>query len=160
MIAKKLFELIKKEFKLELNGLHGLNHWNRVRENGIRLVDGTAANRDIVELFAFVHDVGRFNNGFDLQHGQRSAEFALEHRDQFSILSNADFDLLIYAVRYHSDGQTEVDISAQTCWDADRLDLGRIGVKPDPKYLCTEVAKNPETIEWAYQRSLRDKKDI
>ena len=45
----------------------------------------------------------------------------------------------------------------QTCYDSDRLDLGRIGVEiePDPDYLCTDVAKDPEMIVWAYERSRR-----
>jgi uncharacterized protein len=33
------------------------------------------------------------------------------------------------------------NITVQTCWDADRLDLGRVGIKPDPKRLFTEEGK-------------------
>lgn len=32
------------------------------------------------------------------------------------------------ALAYHSDGYTEGDITVQVCWDADRLDLGRVGI--------------------------------
>jgi hypothetical protein len=35
------------------------------------------------------------------------------------------------------------------CWDADRLDLWRVGIKPDPRDLSTEAAKRPERIGWA-----------
>ncbi|MGO9117211.1 MAG: hypothetical protein ACLQPD_06315 [Desulfomonilaceae bacterium] len=42
-----------------------------------------------------------------------------------------------------------------TCWDADRLDIGRVGLKPVARKLCTEAAKKPEMIEWAYERSLK-----
>jgi len=42
----------------------------------------------------------------------------------------------------------------QTCWDADRLDLGRVGKKPDPLRLCTAAARKPEIISAAYARSL------
>ena len=41
----------------------------------------------------------------------------------------------------------------QTCWDADRLDLGRVGITPDPSWLCTEAAKRPEVIAWADGRA-------
>ena len=40
-----------------------------------------------------------------------------------------------------------------TCWDADRLDLGRVGVKPNPKLLSTERARSKAVIDWAYNRS-------
>ena len=42
-----------------------------------------------------------------------------------------------------------------TCWDADRLDLGRVGIRPDPRRLFTAAARSPELLSWAYQRSLR-----
>ena len=45
-------------------------------------------------------------------------------------------------------------MTVQTCWDADRLDLGRVGIKPDARYLCTAEAANPEMIAWAYERSI------
>ena len=39
-------------------------------------------------------------------------------------------ELLIEACKYHSDGFTEADITVQTFRDADRLDLGRVGIRP------------------------------
>jgi uncharacterized protein len=50
-------------------------------------------------------------------------------------------------------GRTEADNTIQTCWDADRLDLGRVGIVPDPSRLCTAAAKEPAIRAWAYQRS-------
>jgi uncharacterized protein len=69
-------------------------------------------------------------------------------------LSDEEFALLFEAVRDHETGRTRGDITAMTCWDADRLDLGRVGIRPDPRYLCTELAKEKSTILWAYKRSL------
>ena len=40
-------------------------------------------------------------------------------------------------------------------WDADRLDLGRVGIRPAPKRLCTDAARAPEVVLAAYVRSLR-----
>jgi uncharacterized protein len=48
------------------------------------------------------------------------------------------------------------NITVQTCWDADRLDLGRVGTTPDPRYLCTAAAKQSDIIEWALRRSQRN----
>ena len=52
------------------------------------------------------------------------------------------------------DGLIDADITVQTCWDSDRLDLGRVGIKPSSDRLCTEVAKRSVVIEEAYKRSL------
>ena len=54
----------------------------------------------------------------------------------------------------HSSGRTVEDITVCTCWDADRLDLGRVGIQPKAQYLCTAPAKDPAFMRWAYQRSL------
>lgn len=62
---------------------------------------------------------------------------------------------LMEACEGHSLGGTEADITVQTCWDADRLDLGRVGVKPHPDKLCTAAAKQQTMIEWAHKCSLK-----
>jgi uncharacterized protein len=41
-----------------------------------------------------------------------------------------------------------------TCWDADRLDLGRFGIYPQHAFFSTQAAKNPAVIERAYQNSI------
>ena len=48
-------------------------------------------------------------------------------------------------------GATTGDITVQTCWDADRLDLGRVGVYPEPARLCTDAARR--LIKWADGRA-------
>jgi uncharacterized protein len=68
-------------------------------------------------------------------------------------LPDESFALLYVACADHADGLTEGDVTVQTCWDADRLDLGRVGTTPDPSLLCTDAAKDPKMIAWADQRS-------
>jgi len=41
----------------------------------------------------------------------------------------------------------------QTCWYGDRLDLGRVGITPDPSRLCTEAARESTLIKWADGRA-------
>jgi uncharacterized protein len=72
-------------------------------------------------------------------------------------LSSDELELLVYACGYYSDGFTEADLTVQVCWDAYRLDLVRVGVRPDPRYLCTGYAKTDPVIETAYQTSLRER---
>ncbi|WP_165229984.1 hypothetical protein [Aquisphaera insulae] len=39
------------------------------------------------------------------------------------------------------------------CWDSDRLDLGPVGIEPDPEWLGTEAARDPEILKWADGRA-------
>jgi uncharacterized protein len=146
----------KKRFALAVHGIHGVPHWQRVRENGLRLAKRTGADRVIVELFAYLHDCCREDDRSDPGHGERAAEFAQTLRGISIHVSDADFALLYQAIRDHELGMTKGDVTVLTCWDADRLDLGRVGMRPQPRYLCTEIAKDKSTIEWAYKRSRRD----
>ena len=107
----------------------------------------------MVQLFAVLHDCRRFNEGDDPDHGPRAAELARELRGVVFDLSDREFRLLHHACAGHTHERTHPDETIQTCWDADRLDLGRVGVTPEPDFLCTEVAKRPETIRWADGRA-------
>ncbi len=153
MNIDKLIHTVQSQFALPPTSIHGESHWERVRENGLRLAKLTGAERDVVELFAFLHDAKRLDDGRDIDHGRRASEFVKSLKGTIISLPNEQFECLVYACEFHADGLTEGDVTVQTCWDADRLDLGRIGTKPDPLYLCTEAAKQPEMIEWALRRS-------
>lgn len=157
MISRELIRIILEQYKLPLNGTHGLAHWARVFENGQRLAGTNAAKLEVVELFALFHDSKRVNEAISPQHGRRAADFAASLRDTQLILSDEDFDLLYTACVHHTDGGLEGDITVQTCWDADRLDLGRVWIKPVFDRLCTMAAKDPDVIEWAYRRSREQK---
>lgn len=145
MISNELIAVIRKEFRLDWMGIHGAPHWARVRDYGIKLAQITGAKPGVVELFAFLHDSKRINEGVDPEHGERATAFALSLKGTLIMLPDDDFDLLAYACRHHSRGLLEADITVQTCWDADRLDLGRVGIKPNPNYLCTQAAKDVVT---------------
>jgi uncharacterized protein len=144
-------------YTLPWDGVHGLRHWGRVAENGRRLAERTGADVRVVELFALFHDCRRTNEGWDPGHGLRGAEFARTLYDASALDLNAEqFEQLHYACTHHTDGLIEADPTVQTCWDADRLDLGRVWVTPEPRYLCTPPAKERGTIEWAEDRSRRN----
>jgi uncharacterized protein len=153
MVANHLLEMIRRDFALSLRGIHGEAHWARVCENGLRLARWTGADVEIVELFAYLHDSKRRSDGWDQEHGHRAAEFARTLDGSMLELPARKLERLIYACTYHSDGLTDADVTVQTCWDADRLDLGRIGVEPDPRRLCTPAAKDQAVIDWAFCRS-------
>ena len=152
-ISPELMDLIQHQFALDLDGIHGTNHWARVCENGLRLAVETGADPEILELFAYFHDSRRLSDGWDLKHGSRAAAFAQSLQGSLLSLHVEKLEILTYACIHHSDGLTDADVTVQTCWDADRLDLGRIGILPDPNRLCTPVARTPEIIDWAFKRS-------
>lgn len=150
-----LLEAIRAQYVLDFDfGIHGVSHWRRVRENGLRLAEQTGADTRVVELFAFLHDSRRFNDDHDPAHGTRAAEYARTLRGSLLHLDDDAFELLAHACRHHTDGLIDGHPTVLTCWDADRLDLGRVGIHPDPRYLCTDAARDPSVIRWAYERSV------
>lgn len=154
LVTPALIARLRQRFALQWTGIHGAPHWARVRINGLQLAEKTGANRRAVEVFAMVHDVCRDNDDRDPLHGARAAAFLQELRGSVLAISDAEAALIAYACTHHTAGFTEADVTVQTCWDADRLDLGRVGIRPDPRRLCTAAARNPRMIEAAFARSL------
>lgn len=150
---RDLLQEILAQYALPRFGTHGISHWARVLETGFRLGQETGADPQVLELFAVLHDSRRVNEGIDLDHGRRAAEYAVTLRGSLIHLADADFDLLYHACACHTDGLTTGDRTVQTCWDADRLDLGRVDITPTAEYLCTQSAKEPAIIAWAEERS-------
>jgi uncharacterized protein len=150
---KPIVQAILKDYALSWHGPHGVCHWARVLENGMRLAEVTGANIDVVKLFAIFHDSRRMNESTDAGHGQRGADFAAQLRDAVFELPDAEFHLLYTACAGHEHGTVDASVTVQTCWDADRLDLGRVGMRLDPTKLCTEAARHPEIMRWADGRA-------
>jgi len=69
-------------------------------------------------------------------------------------LWKAEFDLLFEACRLHTEAELSPDVTIQACWDADRLDLGRVGTTPDPARLGSDAAR--ELISWATEQAETD----
>jgi uncharacterized protein len=137
----RLWEQVTAQFHGDWTSFHGPSHWRRVERNGLLLATRTHANAAIVRLFAVFHDSRRLNDGWDEGHGARGAEYARELRGDAYDLTDEDFELLHYACTWHTDGKHHVNVTIATCWDADRLDLGRVGIIPDPARRCTAFAR-------------------
>lgn len=152
-VTQEFFEYLVETHSLGHDGFHGKDHWLRVLHNAREIAVGTGANLRVLELFAVLHDSRRENENHDPEHGHRAAAHAVALRGKCFDLADDEMALLIEACRFHSDGMTEADSTIQACWDADRLDLGRVGVRPSPRFLCTTYAQQPEVINAAYLRS-------
>jgi uncharacterized protein len=144
---------VLEDYALPWGGDHGVAHWARVLENGLRLAEETGADVEVVRLFAVLHDSRRLNEMTDPDHGPRAAEFAATLRGRLFELPDHEFRLLHRACAGHTHERTHPDVTVQTCWDADRLDLGRVGIVPDPRRLCTPAARRPEILKWADGRA-------
>jgi uncharacterized protein len=146
-----IIKAILEGYELAIHGPHGPNHWARVLENGLKLAQKTGADSEVVALFAIFHDSRRVNDYQDQGHGLRGAELAQSLRGSLVDLDDKRFEFLYDACAFHTDGLTVGDINVLTCWDADRLDLGRVGTTPVGKRLCTDAAR--ELMPWAHENA-------
>ena len=138
-------------YELPVRGDHGVVHWARVLENGLRIADENGADREVVTLFALFHDSRRETEYRDDGHGLRGGELARTLRGSLVHLDDDRFELLFEACRLHTDGLTVGDRTLLACWDADRLDLARVGIATDPRRLGTKAGR--ELVPWADARA-------
>ena len=155
IITIELLAKIKAQYRLEWYETHGVVHWNRVFDNGMTLATQDGVNVRVVQLFSVFHDACRRNEHQDKHHGKRGADLAVKWR-KYCPLDDAEFEQLTTACELHTSTLNHENITIQACFDADRLDLGRVGTYPDPDRLCTPMAKDMETIRLAYHRSIND----
>lgn len=154
-MLRAVIAAVRAQYRLHWDGIHGRAHWERVRENGLRLAGRTGARTDVVELFAYFHDACRHNDSHDPEHGARGADLARGLAGSAFDLDLEGLALLVEACTGHTRGGTVAEITVATCWDADRLDLARVGTTPRPERLCTDAARDPAIIAWACGRSLQ-----
>ena len=148
-----LLRRVLQDYQLPQRGIHGIYHWARVWENGLRLAESSGADVTVVKLFSILHDARRRNENRDHQHGLRGAEYARSLRGEYFELGDREFELLYVGCRDHTDGSVELNSTIQTCWAADRLDLPRVGITIDPDRLGMNFCTNQVLVEWAMERS-------
>lgn len=131
--------------------IHGVPHWQQVFGNAVRISDAmfrvraSAIDLEFFAWFAMLHDCCRDNDGRDPEHGARAAYFAVGIVPHNSTMDAESQQSLLRALEFHSAGRTDdPDWRVMVCWDADRLDLPRVGTMPDPARMCT-----PQGAEFA-----------
>ena len=142
--------------------IHGGGHLARVfglQELICDLLEsrGTTVNREATRWAAMAHDVGRIDDGLDLDHGWRSAAWIKDNlHDQ---MSPELLDTVTYIVHWHvpsDDEAPEMTMELKVLKDADGLDRVRLG-DLNPSYLRTDAAKDLiETAGKLYEISLRN----
>lgn len=156
--------------------LHGPEHWRRVADYGRDLAERMnlpATDVHNVHIFAWTHDLARVSDRSDPEHGVRGAHLFLDiAAHTFPEASALDRTRIAAAIEHHNTGMTadtavrtghidipETDDNALIdfigcCWDADRLDLLRLGRFPHPERMsthCWEAVLPNARIEHGYR---------
>ena len=138
---------VKKGCLLHDGALHGPAHMMRVfiLQELIcdRLVSqGIAVNRQATRWAASVHDIGRVDDGLDLEHGRRSAQWMTKNVPVG--MSPETADTATYIVHWHVPPDSEAPVMTtelKVMKDADGLDRVRLG-DLNESYLRTDAAKS------------------
>jgi uncharacterized protein len=130
------------------SALHGEAHWRAVTHSALELAPRVSGADPLVGfLFGLIHDSQRVHDGGDPQHGPRAARLTQNLFDEGLLpILDAQVTSLCEAIRDHTTARWSDDPTIGLCWDADRLNLWRCNVTPDPAFLSTDAAKQPETI--------------
>jgi uncharacterized protein len=124
--AKKVFGLDPAWTK------HGPNHWLQVEKNAVMLAKKTiGCDIEVARRFALLHDCRRQNEGSDPELSDKG----------ILCLDPGQLAKLEFAMTHHNGGQVSGDPTIGVCWDADRLDLPRVGTRPDIDLMSTRHAK-------------------
>ena len=123
--------------------IHGIDHWLKVERNAVLLCKlNPDADRKVCRYFAIFHDCCRTDDDHDEYHGFRASLTLKNNKRLLTNLTSKQKEKLLYAIEHHNGGITSDDQTIGTCWDADRFDLMRVGIIPDPKFISTQTAKD------------------
>ena len=143
-----------------MGNTHGVEHWDRVARFG-RMLYQEGADMNVVLAFAYLHDSERKDNAEDIEHGKRASLLIDRIRKtELRALSDEQIEKLKRACELHTIEHRTGDITIDTCFDADRMDLLRVGIMPSPERMATqrgaELVADPY-YEKYYEKILTDK---
>ncbi len=121
--------------------LHGPQHWRCVSKVGIELARRTPGADPLVAfLFGLFHDSRRVNDGTDPDHGRRGARLLREMAAGEIAIPPEVLERVAFACETHTEAGPTSDPLIGVCYDADRLNLWREGIRPLPRYLSTKAS--------------------
>lgn len=133
------------------DGVHGIDHIRRTVENAKIIAKETCPDKfDDAVIGAYLHDIGRIDDFGGNAHAVRGAKISERLLQEF--WPNLDIKRILFAIEFHADKLTSEDPLIGTIWDADRLDLDRVGIKINPDLLSTKKAK--EILQQRLKNSL------
>ncbi|MEL9940967.1 MAG: HD domain-containing protein [Ignisphaera sp.] len=136
---------------------HGIGHVMRVRDLALEIASMVEepVDREVLELAALLHDVGRLYS--DEGHAKRSAEIAR------ILLELANYpkdriDRVVEAIESHSfsEGKEPRTIEAKILSDADKLDaLGAIGIARVFSHSCVKSRSLEDSLKHFHDKILQ-----
>ena len=121
-----------------MGATHGVEHWDKVARFG-RMLYQEGADMDVILSFAYLHDSERKDNAEDIEHGKRASMLIDRIREtELKALSDEQIAKLKRACELHTTEHQTGDITIDTCFDADRMDLLRVGITPSPERMATK----------------------
>ena len=150
----------KNRWLAEMGATHGVEHWDRVARFGQMLYQ-EGADMVVILAFAYLHDSERKDNAMDIEHGKRASKLIDSIRQtELSTLNDVQIKKLKLACELHTIEHRTGDLTIDTCFDADRMDLLRVGIMPLPERMATkrgaELVADPY-YEKYYDEILTDK---
>lgn len=154
-----MLQHLRRQFKINWWGHHGVRHWARVRRNAriiAQHVDGV--DTAVTDLFAIIHDAWREDEWEDPGHGWRSMAWLRKlHGETRLGLTHQQFHTLLVAIERHSEPKPHAyNITMAACWNADRLDLGRVGITPAERFMYPEALPPYNVIGAIHKRALAE----
>ena len=137
-VLRKVRDFAIKHARIDEYSIHGTDHWDRVFNHGLSL-NVPGADLDVVQCFAYLHDVERQDDGYEEEHGPRAAKLIDEIRESvLGFLDDKQIGLLKEACALHTTCHRTGNPTVDACFDSDRLDLTRVGIIPDPDKMATK----------------------
>jgi hypothetical protein len=131
------------------SAVHGTGHIGRVLLWAWALARGTP-HQDAVLWAAACHDLMRFDDGPDPEHGRRAGLWVRNVLPEFLGQPPADLETIASACDWHVDPDSRAEWRHPVLWllkDADGLDRARLG-DLDPRYLRSPEARELVPAAW------------
>lgn len=125
--------------KCSYTKIHGINHLRQVAYLAGRFAYSINECEETAIIGGYLHDCARENDGNGNSHAHESALLATKIISKF--YPEINIERVYNAIFFHADGLITDDPFIGCIWDADRLNLVRIGIIPKVELLSTEVAK-------------------
>lgn len=141
IVPLKIVKKITDQFYIKDSFIHGIPHWSRVFYYGDILSDFNSLDIENIAYFSIFHDSRRFNDFEDPDHGLRGADF-FRTFDKIIKLKNEQKEIIYEACKIHNYQKQSDSFEVGVCLDSDRIDLTRVGIKPNNDYLHSIQSKN------------------
>lgn len=128
--------------------MHGELHWRAVARAGLRIRDlAPRLDPRVMIAFGMLHDCRRETDDWDPEHGERAALVASRSCPLKRLLGAEGRAVVAEACRLHERGMSRPDApELGACWDADRVNLVRLGFRLDPRYF-TILSREDGTLD-------------